>query len=101
MEELPHLRDQYGRLKNQGFGMISIDEGDDAKTINKYATESKYTFPIAMNKSGGPNVVEMYKVQGFPTNYLLNGSGKIIARFVGFNENAMKAALQKAGFKLS
>jgi hypothetical protein len=94
------LRDLYGRLKKQGFGMISINEGDDAGTINKYAKANKFVFPIAMNHKGGPDVVSMYKVQAFPTNYLVNSNGKIIARFVGFDENAMKAALRKAGFKL-
>lgn len=100
MEELPHLRDLYGRLKKQGFGMISVNEGDSAKVISDYAKTNKYTFPIAMNHQGGPDVIKMYKVQAFPTNYLVDGKGKIIARFVGFDEEGMKAALRKAGFKV-
>lgn len=100
MEELPHLRDLYGRLNKQGFGLISVNSGDDAKTILDYAKKEKYTFPIAMSGKGGPEVTNLYKVQAFPTNYLLDAKGKIIGRFVGFNEAALKAALKKAGFKI-
>ena len=53
-----------------------------------------------MNGKGGPDVVKMYHVEGFPTNYLVDSNGKIIATLVGFDEDAMKKALQKAGFKL-
>lgn len=100
MEELPHLRDLYGRLSKQGFGMISVNEGDDAKTITDYAKKQKYTFPIVMSGHGGPDVSKLYHVTGYPTNYLVDAKGKIIARFLGFDEEGLKAALKKAGFKL-
>ncbi len=80
--------------------MISVNEGDDKKTISDYAKQSKFTFPIVMNHTGGPDVVKMYHVDAFPTNYLVDAKGKIIARFVGFDEGEMKKALRKAGFKL-
>jgi hypothetical protein len=81
--------------------MISINEGDPAATIKKFAKDSKFAFPIVMNKKGGPDVVSLYKVDAFPTNYLVNAkNGKILARFVGFDEEGMKKELRKAGFKL-
>jgi hypothetical protein len=80
--------------------MISVNEGDDAKTIRDFAKSSKFTFPIVMNNKGGPDVVKLYHVEAFPTNYLLDGKGKVIARFVGFDEEGMKKALRKAGLKL-
>jgi thioredoxin-related protein len=80
--------------------MISINEGDEAKVINDYVKENKFTFRVGMNNKGGPDVVKLYKVEAFPTNYLVDANGKIIARFVGFDEEAMKAELRKAGFKI-
>jgi peroxiredoxin/outer membrane lipoprotein-sorting protein len=99
-QELPHLRDLYGRLKKQGFGIILINVGDDAKTIRDFSKKSRLAFPIVMNHKGGPDVVRLYHVDTFPTNYLIDAKGKIIARFVGFDEEAMKKELRKAGFKL-
>jgi len=80
--------------------MISINEGDDAKVIADFAKKSKFAFQIVMNNKGGPDVVKLYHVQAFPTNYLVNARGKIIARFVGFNEEEMKKELRRAGFKV-
>lgn len=80
--------------------MISVNQGDSAPTIKKYVKDTKLPFHVVMNNKGGPDVVSLYKVQAFPTNYLVDKNGKIIARFVGFDEQAMKKELKKAGFKL-
>lgn len=79
--------------------MISINIQDDAKTISKYKKESKFTFPFVMDTVKN-SVAGKYKVQATPTNYLVDKNGKILARYVGANEIALRAALKKAGFKL-
>ena len=55
---------------------------------------------MVMNKQGGPDVSQMFGVKAYPTNYLIGADGKILARFVGFDEKALLAELAKAGFKL-
>ena len=55
---------------------------------------------MVMNKQGGPDVSALYGVQAYPTNYLISSEGKVLARFVGFDEKALLAELAKAGFKL-
>jgi hypothetical protein len=55
---------------------------------------------MVMNGRGGPDVVKMYHVEGFPTNYLVDARGKIVAALVGFDLDAMQNALLRAGFKL-
>ena len=79
--------------------MISINSGDDAKTISGYKKSSKFTFPFVMDTVKSP-VAGKYKVEAYPTNYLIGKDGKVLARFVGYDEAGLKAALKKAGFKL-
>ncbi len=80
--------------------MISVNQGDPAKTINDNLKEGNFNFPVAMNAKGGPDVAKLYKVEAYPTNYLIGSDGKIKARFVGFDEAGMKDALKKLGFSL-
>jgi hypothetical protein len=93
------LQALYPKLHKQGVEYISVNEGDDAKTIKGYIKEGKFTFPIVMNKMGGPDVVGLFKVPAFPTNYIINSKGVIVAVFVGFDEDGMKKAYAKLGIK--
>jgi thioredoxin-like negative regulator of GroEL len=90
----------YPGLAKQGLRYISVNYGDDKKTIDKYVKEGKFTFPIGMNGSGTNDVAKVFGVMAYPTNYLLDANGKVVARFVGFDEESMKAALRKMGFKI-
>ncbi len=47
----------------------------------------------------GDKVSDQYKVQAIPTNYLIGSDGKILARFVGFDEDGIRKALEQAGVK--
>jgi peroxiredoxin len=97
---MPHLRELYARLRPQGFQLIAVNEGDPAKTILDYAKTERLTFPMVRDDTSGHDITKRYGVQAFPTSYVLDGNGKIVATFVGFDEAGMKAALKKLGFKL-
>jgi thiol-disulfide isomerase/thioredoxin len=86
----------YKGLKAQGMEYISVNQGDSAEVINKYVKESNFEFPIVMDKKGA-DIAKMYGVMAYPTNYLIK-DGKVVARFVGFDEAGMKAAIRKMGF---
>ena len=52
-------------------------------------------------KEGSPDfaVFKQYGVQAFPTNYVLDQDGKVVWRGVGYDETAIRAALEKLGVK--
>ena len=97
--EFPHLRDLYGRINKQGFELAAVNYGDDKAIINKYAKEEKFTFPLLMNMSMKDDISKMYGVSAYPTTYVIDAKGKIVARFVGFDEDGLKKALKKLGAK--
>lgn len=82
--------------------LIAVNNGDPKDRINQYVKDGSFTFPIAM---GGPRnskdyaVFENYGVQAYPTNYVLDSKGKVVYRDLGFDEKAIRAALEKLGVK--
>jgi hypothetical protein len=92
----------YEELKDKGMGLIAVNGFDSEEVINKYVEEKKFTFPIGMadKKEGGIyDVALKYGVSAYPTNYLVDASGKVIWRGIGFNEAAIRKALAEQGIK--
>ena len=68
--------------------------------INKYVKENNFTFLIGMKGKGDNyDAALQYRVEAYPTNYVLDGNGKIVFRSVGFDEAGIRAALQKLDVK--
>jgi thiol-disulfide isomerase/thioredoxin/outer membrane lipoprotein-sorting protein len=94
--EFPELQKLYTKHKSSGFAIVAVNQGDDDKSINGFLKEKGISFPVVKGIAG---TFEAYGVQAYPTNYLLDGNGKIVYRSVGFDESGLKAALKKLGFK--
>jgi thiol-disulfide isomerase/thioredoxin/outer membrane lipoprotein-sorting protein len=94
--EHPELQKLYTSLKSKGFGLVAIDNGDESRAITDYLKKAGLTFPAV---KGVPGTFSAYGVQAFPTNYLINASGKIVYRSVSFDEAGLKAALAKLGLR--
>jgi thiol-disulfide isomerase/thioredoxin len=95
-EEFPELQKLYVKLKDAGFGLVGINNGDDDPEINAFLKEKKISFPIVKATEA---TIEKFGIQAFPTNYLLDSSGKVVYRSVGFDEAGLKAALKKLGLE--
>ena len=98
--ELPHLQKLYDELKDDGLGVLAIDSDDDRASIARYAAASSWTMPIAVGSQErlGQNIPALYSVELFPTNYLVNPSGKVVYRRVGWDEAGLRASLRGLGF---
>ena len=76
--------------------MIAINNGDSKDVINNYVKENEFTFRVGMPPKGY-GIFNDYGVQAYPTNYVVDGNGKVVFRCVGFDEKGIKAALNKLG----
>jgi len=74
-----------------------VNYNDSADVIKKYFRENGFTFTAIMNGNGNNDVVNVYGVQAFPTNYVISPEGKVVARFVGFDEDGIRKALKNLG----
>lgn len=73
---------------------LSVDLGDDKAVIAKYWMEMGFTMKPVMQK--GETVSAAFGVQYYPTNYLIGPDGKVLWRAVGWDEAALRAALNPA-----
>ena len=65
-------------------------------TIRKFVAKEKLKFPVVMST---PKLLSTYGIEGIPTNYLLDSSGKIVFHSVGYDEAGLMKALAKLGLK--
>lgn len=98
--EFPLLQKLYEEKKDQGFELVAVNSSDPEDVIQKYVQENKFTFKVVMGAQGETFPLgDAYGVMVFPTNYLIGPDGNILWRGAGFNEAALRAALEKAGVK--
>ncbi len=74
-----------------------MNNGDGVEAIKKYFEKGKFTFQPLREK--GAETSKAYGVQAYPTNYVVGPDGKIAVRTIGFNEEKLKAALEKVARK--
>ncbi len=93
----------YSELKEKGFHIVAINNGDSSAVIQKYVGENNFTFPIAMagprGSKEGAELMKQYGIAAFPTNYLLDSNGTVVFRSVGFDEAGLRKAIEKLDLK--
>jgi thiol-disulfide isomerase/thioredoxin len=105
--EAPHLQALYRDLKDKGLEVVSIDLGDTPQNVAKFIDQYKLTFPVALGgktRDDKSDVFSRFSVTGYPTNYLLDASGKIVWYNTGYDDDSdafdrLKSELAKLGVK--
>jgi thiol-disulfide isomerase/thioredoxin/TolA-binding protein len=93
--ELPSfqaMHDKYKGNKNVVFlGMNWEKPGDAAvrmKAVTDFMANNKYTFPVVIDHDSV--AAKAYELQGFPTVFMIDSSGMIRFRNVGYDEGVEK-----------
>jgi hypothetical protein len=73
----------YDRLKSKGLTIIAVDLMEDKNTVAAFLRQNKYTFPVLLDSDGKVGGSSLYGVRAIPTNYVLDRTGRIVARAVG------------------
>jgi peroxiredoxin len=81
--EVPSLQALYEKLKQKGFVILAVDLAEEPSTVSAFVKAHAMTFPVALDKDGA--VGGAYGAQSIPTNFLVDRTGKILARIVGFD----------------
>jgi hypothetical protein len=79
---------------------VAVNLADTREATEKYVREGAFPFKIALGKEQGDRetgIFKQYRVDTYPSNFLIDSSGKIVFRSVGFDEQGLRAALAKMG----
>jgi thiol-disulfide isomerase/thioredoxin len=82
-QELPSAQALYGKLKSKGFLIVAVDVMEDNKTVSAFVKANGMTFPVLLDSDG--RVGGEYDARSIPTNYIVDRTGKILARIVGYD----------------
>ena len=81
--ELPSIQALYNRLESKGLAVVAVDMGEQKPTVAQFVKDHNLTFPVLLD--GDIAVGSAYGASSIPTNYLLDRSGRLIARIIGFD----------------
>lgn len=89
-EELPKLKSIYEQYKSKNFIMIGI-ANDNLDSLNKFIKENQIYWPQIV-QDNDKSIISDYNVVGYPTTFLIDENGTILAKDLRANELSKKIA---------
>lgn len=83
-EEMPSMQVLYDELADDGLEILAVNVLEDEATVSAFVEENGFTYPVMLDRQG--RVAMRYAVRAYPTTYLLDRDGKVIAVRTGFHE---------------
>jgi len=78
----PWMNKVNSQYKDQKFKVIAINLDEDTSAMNSFLTKVPADFDIYHDPSG--SFAEKFKLEGMPTSYLIDKSGKAVKKHIGF-----------------
>jgi len=81
VEEVPHLRDVYARYHDKGLEILGVvvPMNQTRAGVRAFAEKQKMTYPVLWDEGSG--VMNRYRVDSIPQNFLIGRDG--IIRYAG------------------
>lgn len=83
--ELPRLQPLYEKYKDQGFSVVAVDGKRQTDLAQKFIEKHGLTYTALENGEDEAEIVKnLFKVQGYPTSFLIDREGRIMFSHIGF-----------------
>lgn len=89
---MPHLQRIQEEFSKRGVAMVAVDFGDQPETIAAYFAKEKFGLTPAQQARNEASFA--LGVRSYPTTYVVGADGRVKWRAVGFDEAALRAALE-------
>jgi peroxiredoxin len=84
--ELPRLNPLYEKFKDRGLEIVAVEGFRMEEKATQFIEENKLTYRFVQDSEGEDAVVrKVYKVNGFPTTFVIDRSGRVIYSHLGFS----------------
>ncbi len=81
-EELPSVETLYQQFKEKNFVFLTISvDYEGRKPVKEFIEKHRYTFPVLLDHKY--ETLDLYKVKGIPTTFIIDKKGRMIGRAVG------------------
>jgi thiol-disulfide isomerase/thioredoxin len=81
--ELPSMQALYQKMKSKGLEIVAVDLAEEKQLVARFVKSNGLSFPILLDAD--VSVGTAWGASSIPTNYLLDRSGRVIARVIGFD----------------
>ena len=79
--EMPSMEALYRRFKDRGLEIVAVNVRENQKDVAAFMDGMDLSFPAALDSRG--DIAALYGIEAFPTSYLIDRNGGIVARLVG------------------
>ncbi len=86
--QFPDYLKLFNLYRNKGFNIIGISNDSSKKDVDAWKNAIQSHGLVWSQYRTGPEVISDLRITGFPTNFLLDESGKIVARDLDQNQLA-------------
>ncbi|QDU81953.1 Thiol-disulfide oxidoreductase ResA [Polystyrenella longa] len=79
IRQFPKMKETYAEFKDQGFEIVGISADQSQDQVDQFQEQYELPWKLAMSNSDEQATLERYLVEAFPSTYLIDREGKIIA----------------------
>ncbi len=87
-KELPFLNKLYSEYKDKGFLVVAVNTDKDKEELEEvqaFIKNENLSYPVL--KDSFNLIAQRYKIESFPTMFLINADGKIVDVTIGYDED--------------
>jgi thiol-disulfide isomerase/thioredoxin len=79
--EMPEFEKVYNAHKDDGLTILAVNNAETPAQVQEFRNQLSLTFPLLMDENG--SIQNIYGIVSYPSTYVLDGEGAIIARHFG------------------
>jgi len=91
-QEMPSIQTMYNSLKGPDFEVLAVDVQDSEATVRQYVSANKHDFPVLLDTEF--KATQQYGIRGFPTTFIIDREGNLIAKLVGSRDYSYPAVIE-------
>lgn len=80
-QEMPELEKLYQESKDSDLIILTINLGEDNKTVKSFMDKNKYSFNVALDLD--QNVAIKYNIVSIPTSIFIDSEGNLVSKKIG------------------
>jgi cytochrome c biogenesis protein CcmG/thiol:disulfide interchange protein DsbE len=84
-QSFPWMNSMLEKYRAQGLEILAINLDQDQEEGKRFLVGNTAAFDVAFDPQG--KTPELFSVMGMPSSFLIDSSGNIIVRHVGFHQN--------------
>lgn len=82
--EMPAMQRAWEQVEAEGVGMIAINVGEDAETVQAFLEQVPVSFPLPLDTDS--TVAQRWPMRGLPTTFVVSPEGRLVYKAIGERE---------------